>query len=108
MRLVVLVPLVACVHSVEVLGLTRLVLLVEPVHLYSSLPLSAWLTAAALICKPYLGALTPLETGVHPDEMLGLARNLPISLSQNTVHRLCMRHTSFCQYTYRLQQRRVI
>ena len=34
--LVVLVPLIACMHSVEVLGLTRPVLVMPPVHLYSS------------------------------------------------------------------------
>ena len=31
--LVVLVPLIACVHSVEVLGLARPVLVVPPIHL---------------------------------------------------------------------------
>lgn len=34
--LVVLVPLVACVHSVEVLGLTRPVLVMPPVHLHTN------------------------------------------------------------------------
>ena len=36
MRLIVLVPLVACVHSVEVFGLARPVLVMPPVHLYTN------------------------------------------------------------------------
>ena len=36
MCLVVLVPLVTCVHSIEVLGLARSVLVMPPVHLQAN------------------------------------------------------------------------
>ena len=50
-RLIVLVPFVACVHSIEVFGLARPVLLMPPIHLLTS---HTTVSNSQVKCRRYL------------------------------------------------------